>query len=80
MNLHSGGKYHLKSMKNKLSRLSCCQLPNVSLCAQNQLTHTVDTSEDCSSVLCKPHSGLVGLKDKVLLLSPSRFRNSFQHI
>lgn len=69
MNLHSGGKYHLKSMKNKLSRLPCCQLPNVSLCAQNQLTHTVETNEDCGSVLGIPHCWSCWFKDKVLLLS-----------
>ena len=56
-------------MKNKLSRLPCCQLHNVSLCAQNQLTHTVETNEDCGSVLGIPHCWSCWFKDKVLLLS-----------
>lgn len=55
MNLHSGGKYNFKSIKSKSSRLHCCQVPNVALCARKQLTYIVDTSINYSSVVCIPN-------------------------
>lgn len=64
MNLHSGGKYHLKSIKAKSSRLCSCQLPNVSLCAQNQLTHRryrYELQQCCASLSV----GIVGFKLRI---------------